>query len=110
MQEVFFSAEGMAVHQVQTRSAIRVEVGEVEVDVIVARLDVARVDIEKVDVLVVRVDKILVIVTEGVVTVTVMVGVTAVNVELIGWGSSVDAASAPISKPRQLTLAIVKNS
>ena len=74
MQEVFFSAAGMAVHQGQNRSAIGVVVVEVEVDVIVARVDVLA---ERVDGMVARVDKVLVMVTEGDVTDTVMVGVTS---------------------------------
>ena len=85
---------------------------EVEVDVMVARVDVARVDVlvARVDGLVARVDKVLVMVIEGDVPVTVMVGVTTINVELIGWGSGADAAFAPSSKPRQVRLANVKSS
>lgn len=46
----------------------------------------------EVNVIIARVDRVLVMVVKGAVTVMVVAGVTAVNVELIGWDSGADAA------------------
>ncbi len=44
MQEVFFSAEELVVHQGQNRPGIGAEVAEVEVDVARVKVLIARVD------------------------------------------------------------------